>query len=104
MRIRQVRRGLSARYAVCSCASETGMLHSTRMHRVTLGTAMLVVTLAAEPGRSQALPSTEAAVADAHTAAQPADRRVSCDLARTDASRTRRGRGDVHRSGRRSLA
>src|SRR5262245_22011923 len=72
MRIRQVRRRSSARYAVCSCASETGMSHSTRMHLVTLGTAMLVVILAAEPGRSQTAPSTVTAVADAHTAAPAA--------------------------------
>jgi small-conductance mechanosensitive channel len=42
------------------------------MHLVTLGTAMLVVILAAEPGRSQTPSSTAAAVADAHTDAQPA--------------------------------
>src|SRR5262245_4151769 len=40
---------------------------------------------------------------DAHLR-QPPDRRVSCDLARTDAGRTRRGRVYVHRSGRRKLA
>ena len=39
---------------------------------MTLGTAMLVVTLAAEPGRSQTPSSTAAAAADAHTAAPAA--------------------------------
>ena len=48
------------------------MSHSTRMRLITLGTAALVVVLAAQPGRSQTPSSTAAAVADAHIAAPPA--------------------------------
>src|SRR5262245_6835129 len=94
MRIRHERRGVSARYAVCSCqfgaayrrhvptipapdllpfvTAHGRWWERTRMHLITLATAVFVVALAAEPGRSQTPSSTEAAVADAHTATQPA--------------------------------
>jgi small-conductance mechanosensitive channel len=44
----------------------------TRMHLITLGTAVFVVALAAEPGRAQTPSSTASAVADAQAAAPPA--------------------------------
>ncbi len=48
------------------------MSHSTRMRLITLGTAAVVVVLAAQPGQSQTQSPTTAAVAGAQTAAQPA--------------------------------